>query len=117
MRYEVTISEGDYDFFGEDTLFLHTLLVLDNEDRIIAKLYHLSEDIDFDESDTPEEIADALDKHLESVVYLSDEPEYRRMIALLRENAKTLYIGTLKYRIRVLDAKKQELMKELEKVQ
>ena len=116
MYYRISVREGNFNLMDpSEVSWSNWIGVFDREKEMPIKAVSVTADspIFFDE-DTPEDIANALEKWLKGMVYTSDEEKIKDMIRYLRDHSKELLRGTLERRIALIEEKIKRLEEDKE---
>jgi len=125
MYYRISVREGNFNLMDpSEASWSNWVGIFDREKEMPIKAVSVIADspIFFDE-DTPEDIANALEKWLKGMIYTSDEEKIKDVIQYLRKHSKELLEGTLDWRIALIEEKikrleedKKWLLKERDRV-
>jgi len=125
MYYRISVREGNFNLMDpSEASWSNWVGIFDRETEMPIKAVSVIADspIFFDE-DTPEDIANALEKWLKGAIYTSDEEKIKDMIQYLRKHSKELLKGRLDWRIALIEEKikrleedKKWLLKERDRV-
>ena len=111
MYYRISVREGNFNLMDpSEASWSNWIGIFDKEKEMPIKAVSVIADspIFFDE-DTPEDIANALEKWLKGAIYTSDEEKIKDMIQYLRKHSKELLKGRLDWRIALIEEKIKRL--------
>jgi len=118
MYYTTSAIEGRYNLINPNEVKFSNQVIIYNDDGSLLKAVSVLDDGPiFDNTDEPEDIAEALENWLKGMLYASDEEEIRNMIKFLREHSKELWKGKLQWGIKRIEEKIKELNEEKEYLQ
>ena len=117
MYYTVTVIEGHFNLVNPSGVMFSNRVIIYNDDGSLIKAVSVAADGPiFYDDDEPEDIAKALEKWLDGMLYTSDEEEIRNMIQFLRKHSKELLKGKLRKDIERIETKIKELNEEKERL-
>ncbi len=100
MYYKVQIRSGHFNFADpKEEQISNWIAIYDENDELIKSASVLSDAPLFQEEDSPEDIAQALEDWLSSMIFTSDEQNIKEVVQFLREHSEELSKGKFRHDI------------------
>ena len=117
MYYKIQINRGHYNWVNPNEYNInHRIEIFDDNSKKPTKVLNIVTDDDgylFSEDAEPEEMANALEEYLTSLLFTTQKEEIEDMIKFLREHSEELLKSKLEKELKDLEEKKEEIIERL----
>ena len=117
MYYKIQINRGHYNWVNPNEYNInHRIEIFDDNSKKPTKVLNIVTDDNeylFSEDAEPEEMANALEEYLTSLLFTTQKEEIEDMIKFLREHSEELLKSKLEKELKDLEKRKEEIIKRL----
>ncbi len=117
MHYTISVREGRFDLANPNRIMFSNWVGVYKDGTQVKSVSVLANAPIFFEDDKPEDIAQALEKWLDSMWYTSQEEKVKEMIQFLREHSEELYKGKIQREIEKIDEQIEKLKEKKRELQ